>query len=57
MGIWGAFFAPLFYAYNGRFLEVGLQLGLQSGVTFLKKWGYKSGVKHMQVAWGGKLPL
>ena len=22
---------------------MGLQLGLQSGVTFFKKWGYKSG--------------
>lgn len=25
-------------------MRVGLQLGLQSGVTFLKKWGYTFGV-------------
>ena len=25
------------------FLAVGLQLGLQSGVTFCKKWGYTFG--------------
>ena len=24
------------------FCGVGLQVGLQSGVTFLKKWGYKT---------------
>jgi hypothetical protein len=27
-------------AKNARFLGVGLQVGLQSGVTFFKKWGY-----------------
>lgn len=26
---------------NRCFWVVGLQLGLQSGVTFLEKWGYK----------------
>lgn len=29
---------------------MGLQLGLQSGVTFSKKWGYKSGVKGVRKA-------
>ena len=43
LGYSGSFAAPLFYARNGRFWVVGLQLGLQTGVTFLKKWGYKSG--------------
>ena len=36
---------------------MGLQLGLQTGVTFLEKWGYKSGVKRITIAWVGKLPL
>lgn len=27
----------------GRFWGVGLQVGLQTGVTFLKKWGYRTG--------------
>lgn len=27
-------------AKNALFLGVGLQVGLQSGVTFFKKWGY-----------------
>lgn len=29
---------------NARFLVVGLQVGLQTGVTFFKKWGYTFGV-------------
>ena len=56
-GYLGSFRAPLFCAQNGRFLVVGLQVGLQTGVTFLKKWGYKSGVKRITIAWVGKLPL
>lgn len=36
---------------------MGLQVGLQTGVTFLEKWGYKSGVKRITIAWVGKLPL
>ena len=32
-------------------------MGLQTGVTFLEKWGYKSGVKRITIAWVGKLPL
>lgn len=28
---------------NSDFVGVGLQVELQSGVTFLEKWGYKSG--------------
>ena len=31
-------------AENGQKLRLGLQVGLQSGVTFLKKWGYTFGV-------------
>lgn len=42
-GYLGSFGAPLFCARNGRFWVVGLQLGLQTGVTFSEKWGYKSG--------------
>lgn len=56
MGIWGAFGLP-FFVKNGRFWVVGLQVGLQTGVTFLEKWGYKSGVKRITIAWVGKLPL
>ena len=36
---------------------MGLQVGLQTGVTFLEKWGYKSGVKRITIALVGKLPL
>lgn len=36
---------------------MGLQVGLQTGVTFLEKWGYKSGVKRITITWVGKLPL
>lgn len=36
---------------------MGLQVGLQTGVTFLENWGYKSGVKRITIAWVGKLPL
>ena len=38
----GALRLPFFCARNGRFWVVGLQLGLQTGVTFSEKWGYKS---------------
>lgn len=49
------------------FLGVGLQVGLQSGVTFFKKWGYTFGVleggdrgegtcRFEGVRWG-KLPI
>ena len=57
MGIWGAFGLPFFVPKNGHFWVVGLQVGLQTGVTFLEKWGYKSGVKCITIAWVGKLPL
>ena len=54
-------------AKNARFLGVGLQVGLQSGVTFYKKWGYTFGVleggdrgegtcRFEGVEWG-KLPI
>ena len=36
----GSFTPPLFLCSNGRFLEVELHVGLQSGVTFLGNWGY-----------------
>lgn len=36
----GAFRLPLFLPENGRFLGLGLQVGLQTGVTFFEKWGY-----------------
>lgn len=57
MGIWGAFGFPFFVPKMVDFWVVGLQVGLQTGVTFLKKWGYKSGVKRITIAWVGKLPL
>lgn len=52
---------------NARFLVVGLQVGLQTGVTFFKKWGYTFGVlegvyiegatyRFEGVEWG-KLPI
>lgn len=34
---------PPFLCLRSCFFAVGLQLGLQSGVTLLEKWGYKSG--------------
>lgn len=37
-----------------RFWGLGLQLGLQTGVTFWKNWGYKSGEKWGLKADGGK---
>ena len=54
-------------AENGQKLRLGLQVGLQSGVTFLEKWGYTFGVfggliegegKGKQIAIGrGKMPV
>lgn len=55
--VFGELSGSLFCAQNGRFWVVGLQVGLQTGVTFLEKWGYKSGVKRITIAWVGKLPL
>ena len=54
-------------AKNALFLGVGLQVGLQSGVTFFKKWGYTFGVLeggdrgegtcHFEWVEWGKLPI
>lgn len=55
--VFGELSGSPFCAQNGRFWVVGLQVGLQTGVTFLEKWGYKSGVKRITIAWVGKLPL
>ena len=41
----------------GVFLGVGLQVGLQSGVTFLKKWGYRFRDWRYNELGGGKLPF
>ena len=55
--VFGELSGSFFCVQNGRFWVVGLQVGLQTGVTFLEKWGYKSGVKRITIAWVGKLPL
>lgn len=55
--VFGELSGSPFLCQNGRFWVVGLQVGLQTGVTFLEKWGYKSGVKRITIAWVGKLPL
>lgn len=52
MGIWGAFGLP-FLCPKWSILGSGVT----TGVTFLEKWGYKSGVKRITIAWVGKLPL
>lgn len=36
-----------------RFSELGLQVGLQTGVTFFENWGYRSGGFGIQKAWRG----
>ena len=40
----GGRLASFFCALKWRKCGVGLQLGLQSGVTFREKWGYTFGV-------------
>lgn len=56
MGIWGAFGLP-FLCPKWSILGSGVTSGVTNWGYILEKWGYKSGVKRITIAWVGKLPL